>query len=149
VLNTGSKNNIPFFQEILTHFRIRHIVIHDIDTELNSKGKHNSAWSLNKSIWENVVESNKVMEGLARRYVHNANFENAHKYNLVGGKDKPLQAFKFAKKIIREKMESADCLRWLKDALEDKVILHDQNYIEQNKKTIEMMEMDRGSYVDL
>ncbi|MBS4066763.1 MAG: AAA family ATPase, partial [Chitinophagaceae bacterium] len=47
VLNAGSKNNIPFFQEIFTAFHIEHYVIHDSDTRLNENGNANSAWTLN------------------------------------------------------------------------------------------------------
>ena len=149
VLNTGSKNNIPFFQEILTHFRIKHVVIHDVDTEFNKKGKKNSAWALNESIWNSVVKANEVAQGLSRRYVHNANFENAHKYKLIGGKDKPLLAFVFAQKIIKDSLEDADCLKWLRDALGDAVILHDDKYVEENKKTLDRIAEDEKTYVNL
>ncbi|RCK18698.1 ATP-dependent endonuclease, partial [Thalassospira profundimaris] len=81
VLNTGTKNNIPFFQNVLTHFGIKHTVIHDADLryqykhgQISRKGdgepKANSAWTLNAKIWENIVASNSQKEGLARRYVH-------------------------------------------------------------------------------
>lgn len=149
VLNTGSKNNIPFFQEILTHFRIKHIVIHDADTEFNQKGNRNSAWALNKSIWDLVVKSNNVIPGLARRYVHNANFEDAHKYKLCGGKDKPLQAFRFAQKVVNDDLQAVDCLTWLRDALGDKAILHDDNYVEKNKKTQNEIDADEATYIEL
>lgn len=149
VLNTGSKNNMPFFQEILTAFRIKHCVIHDADTELNTKGNHNSAWTLNKTIWEWVEEANKKEMGLAYRYVHIANFENAHGYNLLSGKDKPLQAYKFAN-TIKENNESApDCLKWLNDFVDKKSILHDTDYIEKNKKTLEQIEEEKKQYIDL
>jgi predicted ATP-dependent endonuclease of OLD family len=148
VLNTGSKNNIPFFQEILTKFRIKHFVIHDMDNEINENGNANSAWTLNKKIWELVLEANKIEGGLARRYVHNANFENAHKYNLLSGKDKPLQAYKFAQLIKRED-PMPDCLKWLDDIMGEQKILHDDNYIEQNKKTLEQIKNDEKSYKDL
>jgi predicted ATP-dependent endonuclease of OLD family len=69
VLNTGSKNNIPFFQEILTKFQINHFIIHDTDEEKNKKGNKNSAWTLNKTIWDKIEDANKLKSGLARRYV--------------------------------------------------------------------------------
>jgi len=137
VLNTGSKNNIPFFQEILTKFHISHFVIHDIDTEkiTNKKGeeKNNPAWTLNQKIWDKIESANKEKQGLARRYVHITNFETAHNITLSGGKDKPLQAYKFVKDIDREK-EVPDCLKWLDDIAYRQEIVHDMNYIESNKK---------------
>jgi predicted ATP-dependent endonuclease of OLD family len=142
VLNTGSKNNIPFFQEILTKFCIEHYVIHDMDTEKNVDGKNNSAWTLNQKIWGKVEEANKIQAGLARRYVHNENFEDAHKEqyenigNGIGGnKDKPLRAYKFAISITDENKNRYDCFKWLKDIVGDREILHDMNYItKQNIK---------------
>lgn len=149
VLNTGSKNNMPFFQEILTAFRIKHCVIHDADTELNSKGKRNSAWALNQSIWDLVENANAVQKGLARRYVHIANFENAHGYHLLKGKDKPLQAYKFAKTILDLNEPAPDCLRWLDDFVRDGTIIHDMNYIESNKKTAEQISEEENNYKTL
>jgi predicted ATP-dependent endonuclease of OLD family len=133
VLNTGSKNNIPFFQEILTKFQINHFVIHDSDTEKSSNGNNNPAWSLNKTIWERVEAANATKSGLAKRYVHIRNFEDAHNIRLSGGKDKPLQAYKFVKEVKNEG-EILDCLKWLNDIVGGQEILHDMNYIETNIK---------------
>lgn len=148
VVNTGSKNNIPFFQEILTKFKIKHCVIHDVDTEYNSKGNHNSAWTLNQKIWDLVEQANQEQAGLASRYVHNANFENAHKYHLLGGKEKPLQAYKFAKTISRNG-DIPDCLKWIDDYCGDKQIIHDMEYVESNKKTLEQITQDEAAYQTL
>ena len=148
VLNTGSKNNFPFFQEILTAFRIKHCAIHDVDTEFLEGGRHNSAWALNQTIWDKVEEANCIESGLARRYVHNANFENAHKYNLLAGKNKPWQAYKFAQTITSIDDE-VDCLRWLRDYLGDQTILHDMQYINREAKTLEQIELDKEEYRDL
>jgi len=133
ILNTGSKNNIPFFQEILTKFRITHFVIHDIDIEILDNGNKNPAWSLNQKIWDKVDSANKEMQGLARRYVHIKNFEDAHNIKLSGGKNKPLQAYKFVKSINRED-KIPDCLKWLDDITGEQAITHDMDYIESNKK---------------
>ena len=149
VLNTGSKNNIPFFQEILTKFRIKHCVIHDVDTELNSKGHHNSAWTINQNIWNLVEQANREQEGLARRYVHNANFENAHKYNLLGGKEKPLQAYKFAQTIQNREGSIPDCLKWLDDYCGDQQIVHDMAYIENIKKDLAQIKVEESTYLTL
>lgn len=128
VLNTGSKNNIPFFQEILTAFKIEHYIIHDTDTEFNSNGNHNSAWSFNQTIWDKVQEANQIKAGLARRYVHKTNFETAHGIILSGSKDKPLKAYQFVTSINRSN-SIPDCLTWLDDILGEKMILHDMAYI--------------------
>lgn len=149
VLNTGSKNNMPFFQEILTAFRIEHYIIHDVDTEFNCDGKRNSAWTLNLKIWNLVVEANKQQEGLARRYVHNVNFENAHRYKLQGGKNKPLQASRFVDKVISGDIKNPDCKLWLDDIIGAKSILHDMDYIESRKKSYEDILDEKKSYFSL
>lgn len=128
VLNTGSKNNIPFFQEILTAFHIEHYAIHDADSEFNKDDKKNSAWFFNQKIWENVLIANTIKDGLSRRYVHVTNFETAHGITLKGKKDKPLEAFKFVQDIKRED-KTPDCLKWLDDILGNKSICHDMDYI--------------------
>lgn len=148
VLNTGSKNNFPFFQEILTRFHIKHCAIHDVDTEYLANGHHNSAWALNQSIWDKVEEANHLETGLARRYVHNASFENAHGYNLLAGKDKPLQAYKFAQ-TISSVDDDVDCLRWLRDYLGPQEILHDMDYVQANAKTCEVINSEKEHYRDL
>lgn len=146
ILNTGSKNNMPFFQEILTAFRIKHCVIHDADTELISNGHKNSAWKLNQTIWDLVERANQIEEGLSCRYVHNANFENAHAYNLLSGKDKPLQAYKFVQTINKDAVDIPDCLMWLDDYLGERKIIHDMKYIDDNKKTIGQIREEEKSY---
>lgn len=146
VLNTGSKNNISFFQNILTEFRIPHCIIHDMDTKLNSIGANNSAWTLNGKIWDLVERANSVEPGLARRYVHNSNFETAHKYILSGGKDKPLRAYTFASRIQDRKKDIPDCLKWLDDYVGAKSILHDPSYVDANSKTIEEVNAEMEEY---
>lgn len=128
VLNTGSKNNIPFFQEVLTAFHIEHYVIHDMDNEFNANGNRNSAWTLNQTIWDKIVEANAKKIGLSRRYLHNTNFETAHDIILSGGKDKPLKAFQFVSTIDGSEPKP-DCLKWLEDILGEKNIVHDMEYI--------------------
>ena len=139
VLNTGSKNNIPFFQEILTKFQINHFVIHDTDTEKRVDGKNNSAWTLNQTIWTKTEEANKIKPNLARRYVHITNFETAHEeqYKKIGNaidisKDKPLRAYKFATSIDDTNKENIDCFKWLQDIVGKQEILHDMDYINKN-----------------
>lgn len=127
VLNAGSKNNIPFFQEIFTAFHIEHYVIHDCDSRKNENGKANSAWTLNSAIWEKIEIANVKKMGLARRYVHINNFETAHKINLTG-KDKPTNAYEY---VITLNLESdVPCLNYLKDILGAQQILHDAAFVE-------------------
>jgi putative ATP-dependent endonuclease of OLD family len=127
VLNAGSKNNIPFFQEIFTAFHIEHYVIHDSDTRLNENGNANSAWTLNTSIWEKVEVANAKKDGLSRRYVHVQNFETAHGVPLTG-KDKPIKAYDFVVALNQD--SDVPCLNYLKDILGAKAILHDGAFIE-------------------
>lgn len=114
VLNTGSKNNIPFYQEVLTHFAIKQHVIHDTDCRylidekgsvvLNKDGtpRSNSAWTLNENIWQLIEKANATTTGLARRYCHVEDFESAHGYSYDSDKGKPLSAFEFAQSMERD-----------------------------------------------
>ena len=145
VLNTGSKMNIPFFQKILTHFHIEHYPIHDMDTKQSKDGAKNPAWKLNETIWNLVNEANKIQEGFSRRYVHNANFENAHHYKVTDGKNKPLSAYRFVRHLL-DNNEEADCLKWLRDIMGKKEIVHDTEYLEANVKTREEIQAENESY---
>jgi len=127
VLNSGSKNNIPFFQEIFTAFNIEHCVIHDSDSRFNENGKPNSAWRLNVSIWEKIVLANQQKKGLACRYVHVTNFETAHEIKLTG-KDKPLIAYNYV--INLNQNSDVPCLNYLKDLLGEKSLNHDDIFID-------------------
>ncbi|QEC74624.1 ATP-dependent nuclease [Mucilaginibacter ginsenosidivorax] len=127
VLNSGTKNNIPFFQEIFTAFHIQHCVIHDSDSRTIPNGNANSAWSLNESIWRNIELSNAKKNGLARRYVHIGNFEVAHDVQLTG-KDKPLKAYEYV--VTLDQDSDVPCLKILKDLFGDQVILHDKDFVD-------------------
>jgi len=127
VLNSGSKSNIPFFQEILTAFNIEHYIIHDTDERLNKNGKTNGAWTLNGKIWDYVEKANEIKAGMSRRYVHMTNFEIAHNINS-DGKDKPLKAYEFVKNISID--SDQPCMNYLRDIIEKKEILHNQEFVE-------------------
>jgi putative ATP-dependent endonuclease of the OLD family len=127
VLNAGTKNYIPFFQEIFTAFNIPHFIVHDTDERLDKNGDVNSAWTLNKNIWDKIQTANTKRDGLARRYVHVKNFESAHGIKLEG-KSKPVKAYEFVKGVFED--SDVPCLRWLKDMLGDKAILHDHLFVE-------------------
>lgn len=109
ILNTGSKNNIPFFQRILTHFSIPHVVIHDSDTRYayedrkrtkvrtkkDGEPRANSAWTLNASIWREI-EAATAIGVSARRIISVYDFEYENGYEMDSNEGKPLSAYKFA-----------------------------------------------------
>ena len=118
VLNTGTKNNIPFFIEVLSHFRINQHVIHDSDERylykdgerrLKKDGdpKANSAWTLNARIWD-AMEIAKSTGAAVQRYVSVRNFEHSHDYSHDPDKGKPLSAYEFAQnsKILMMKIRA-------------------------------------------
>lgn len=108
VLNTGTKNNMPFFIKVLTHFKIKHHVIHDSDCRYqydkngnvslkkDNTPKANSAWKLNQTIWNEMQNSNTRFPSISKRYVSVKNFEDAHNYTYDSEKGKPLSAWEFA-----------------------------------------------------
>jgi len=109
VLNTGSKNNMPFFIKILSHFKISQHIIHDSDERylykngallLNSdqSPRKNSAWSLNTSIWNELIEA-KANGCTAVRYVSIRNFEDTHGYIYDKALGKPLSAFNYVRGV--------------------------------------------------
>lgn len=132
VLNTGSKANMVFYQKILTHFGIKHVVVHDVDspTYETKKGeiKTNSMWSFNKSIWEQINESNKLYPGISRRFTHYLNFEIAHEYKENKTKGKPLSAYEFAQSINLG--SDLPCIEFLNDLYGESKINHNQEEIE-------------------
>lgn len=136
VLNTGSKANMVFYQKILTHFGIIHIVVHDVDSKTyqtrNGLKKTNAMWTFNSVIWEQIQKSNKIHNGIARRYTHYLNFEDAHDYKEDKIKGKPLSAFEYVQSITLE--TEVPCVHFLKDLFEDGKINHTQNYIERITK---------------
>ena len=126
VVNTGSKNNIPFFQKIFNHFNIKQHIIHDSDTRFlynksktndgeieyilrnNNDGtpKNNSAWTINENIWVELNKGNNSNEGLSKRYVSVYDFESSHAYKYDKEKGKPLSAFEYANNLNLEGDES-------------------------------------------
>lgn len=110
VLNSGSKNNLTFFQKIFTHFNIKHHVIHDSDTphlfdkdgiiisNKNGSPRKNSAWKINSEIWDEIEKANKIST-MATRFIHVPDFEQAHGYEYDIEKGKPLSAFEYAQNL--------------------------------------------------
>jgi predicted ATP-dependent endonuclease of OLD family len=111
VLNAGSKNNMPFFQRILNHFRIPYVIIHDSDTRycyedaqrivvrknMDGTPRANSAWALNSTIWNHIV-AGKDAGNRAVRLVSVFDFESANGYEMNNELGKPLSAYKFTEK---------------------------------------------------
>lgn len=142
VLNTGSKNNIPFFQRILTHFSIPHVVIHDSDTRYAYKDRvrtvvrtkndgsprANSAWTLNGAIWAEI-EAARAAAVTANRLVSVFDFEVENHYEVNTDDGKPLSAYKFAmanqgntdlpiRKMVDEIASNNFAKEWSQDDLE-------------------------------
>ncbi|WP_313609898.1 ATP-dependent nuclease [Atlantibacter hermannii] len=144
VLNTGSKNNIPFFLEVLSTFKIHLHIIHDSDERYiyekgqrvlkkdNETPKANSAWSLNEIIWESIVSVCNE-GGYAKRYVSIRNFEHAHNYQHDKQKGKPLSAYEFSKTISLDD-NHFPIIKFLKEivATEPSSIEFTQEFINKN-----------------
>jgi predicted ATP-dependent endonuclease of OLD family len=130
ILNAGSKTNIPFFQKILTHFRIKHHVIHDCDTKflydeddnpitkLDGENKISPAWGMNRKIWEMLIDAKNKDEELASRYVHVKDFETANNYTVNSSEGKPLSAYNFAKDLDIE--QDLPILNFIKEIVGEK-----------------------------
>ncbi|MGD6962721.1 ATP-dependent nuclease [Fictibacillus phosphorivorans] len=133
ILNTGSKANMVFYQKILTHFGIKHVVVHDVDapTYITNQGveKTNSMWTFNLMIWNEVVESNKKFPGISRRFTHYLNFESAHNYKENKLKGKPLSAYEFSQTITLK--SDLPCMQFLDDLFGDCKINHSQEDLEK------------------
>lgn len=126
ILNTGSKANMVFYQKILTHFGIKHVVVHDVDSEnyvdKNGNTKTNAMWVFNDKIWKQIEESNEQYPNIARRYVHFRNFEDAHNYHYNHSLGKPLSAYNYAQEITLE--SNVKCIEFLNDLFGDEKINH-------------------------
>lgn len=94
VVNCGSKMNIPLFQTVLEHFNIKYFVIHDLDDKYDKNGDLNPAWTLNKKIYDKIIEFNNMQPNSAKQYIMVRNFESAHNYSYSTSLGKPLSAYK-------------------------------------------------------
>ena len=95
VVNCGTKMNIPFFQKVLTHFKIKHWIFHDVDSRNSSDGSANPAWAINRKIWEGI-EMARQSNVEASRFVFNSEFESANGYSYNKTIGKPYSAYKMA-----------------------------------------------------
>ncbi|WP_203323322.1 AAA family ATPase [Pseudoxanthomonas beigongshangi] len=92
VVNCGTKMNIPFFQKVLSHFRINHVIFHDLDRRENADGRRSAAWTMNQRIWDGVVAARGL--GIdVNRFVFNSEFESANGYVLNEEIGKPHSAY--------------------------------------------------------
>ena len=118
ILNTGSKSNIPFYQKVLSHFGIRHVVVHDADeqfvTTKSGDKQVNAMFTINEKIWGQIETSNQKESKLSRRFVHYLNFEDAHNYQHNQSKGKPLSAYQFALSFANID-QKIPCFRFLDD----------------------------------
>lgn len=144
VLNTGSKNNIPFFVNVLGSFKINQHIIHDSDERyLYDKGvvvlnaddskRINSAWTMNESIWTAMLSAESRNSCSIKRYVSIRNFEHAHNYKHDSKKGKPLSAFEFSKNIDfnDDSISIVNHIKKIVGVLEQDITF-DQNYLEGN-----------------
>lgn len=134
VLNTGSKANFVFYQRVLTHFGIKHVVVHDVDLptyeDRNGVEKTNAMWTSNNNIWDQLVVSNEIIPGISRRYVHNQNFESAHNYEYNTAKGKPLSAYEYACEIDSD--SELPCMEFLRDLFGSASYNVEQSFLEEN-----------------
>ena len=140
VLNTGSKNNITFFQKILRHFNIEYIVVHDADTEFT----YDNNWDINtNSDWSNTKNSAwKINENIQNeldlygwkwiRYVNIKDFETENNY-YINNEWKAVSAYNFVKEL--DLNSDKKCIEFLKYIVwaDNCNEIHNQEYIGNNR----------------
>lgn len=141
ILNTGSKSNMVFYQKILTHFAIKHTIVHDSDSKFTDKKKEDSddykinpMWSVNERIWEQIEKTNLIIPNLAKRFVHFNNFEEEHSYKYDKNLGKPLSAYNFAKNITCITNSKHSCIKFLNDLFGENIINITQEQLLANVK---------------
>lgn len=112
--------NLPFFQKILTHFRIDYHVLHDMDDKLSTNGNKSPAWSLNERIWEGILASRDVGVA-ASRYVFQTEFESANGYSIDETVGKPFSAYREAAKWSLDD-ESKAAIRFVRHIVSGKAL---------------------------
>jgi len=124
VTRAHGKATICLIIRMLRHFKIPFSVLHDLDFPFRSDGKRNSAWSVNKKIYDEIQQTRKegmkVMHRISIPY-----FEAAHippqidsdgKLAISDSKDKPW-------KMINEIMSNDKTQESVKESLLDLVDL--------------------------
>ena len=92
VVNALSKANIPLFQKICRHFEIDYWVLHDVDAP-GADGAATAMWTMNDRIY-NEIETAKIYETAASRFLFFRNFEDAHGYKHSTSDGKPYSAMR-------------------------------------------------------
>ncbi len=93
IIRARGKGVIPSVVKILNQFTANYGVLHDADTELNSKGKGNAAWTVNTNILTQINNSSDLSKTVL--IACKTNFEDA----LLGAnvsRDKPYYTSYFA-----------------------------------------------------
>lgn len=124
IIRARGKGIIPSVVKILNQFTSNYGVLHDADTEFNSDGSKNSAWSVNSSILKEISNSSDLTKTVL--IACKTNFEDA----LLGtsvSKDKPYHTLKKLKTDVafKEKVKNLldallsdqkeipkNCIRW-------------------------------------
>ncbi|WP_074554030.1 ATP-dependent nuclease [Bacillus cereus] len=138
VVKCGSKTNIPFFQKVLRYFGISYNVFHDLDYTYTKNCFKNSAWTFNKSIWDEVEEANSNGV-LAARYIFKYNFEIAHEYTYNASEGKPYSALKHFDKLNYEDIKKGKnippVINYILDIFgecTDSLPVFDMTYVDEN-----------------
>ncbi|UPR46618.1 AAA family ATPase [Vibrio cyclitrophicus] len=131
VVNCGTKNNIPFFQKVLTHFKIPHWVLHDVDSKIDKNGDKNTAWTLNEKIWA-AIEYSKSNNVNATRFTFESEFETGHGYKYKSQLGKPYSAFLESQQwgLDDRSKQSIKYLRFILGIDKIDEIPHTQDYLE-------------------
>ncbi|GGA48705.1 ATP-dependent nuclease [Pelagibacterium lentulum] len=91
VIRARGKAILPGLIKMLRHFHLSFSIVHDVDWPFNGDGGGNGMWTINQSIYDEIVECRKV--GIVVR--HRCNIPDFER-SLGGaelGKDKPLSAY--------------------------------------------------------
>lgn len=91
IIRARGKAIIPAIVRMLRHFAVDFSIVHDIDWPFTSEGKKNGMWTINRAIYDEIVQSRR--EGLVVN--HRCSVPDFERY-LGGkalGKDKPLSAY--------------------------------------------------------
>ncbi len=145
VVNTGSKTNMPFYQRIFMHFRIKYHVIHDSDNRYcytydkttggyirsknaNDQFRASPSWDLNKKIWDEIQAAQAIDMNLAERYVSIHNFEEANNYEYDSTLGKPLSAYRWVTTTEHlEKTNIFKCIEQIANPTERKCVFNPED----------------------
>lgn len=99
IVRARGKASIAILVKMLTHFKIKFSVLHDIDSPKTKNGKTNPAYSVNKKIADTIAIATD--QGIQVTYRCSCpNFEQHHGMDLPS-KDKPYESWK----VVRDNVE--------------------------------------------